>query len=530
MTVLVVGCADPADRAPVPEVEVPRSGGTLHIAQIAPSTLDPAVVYDSYDAALVNQIHAGLLRHDRNFGLRPDLARSWWIDTSGLRYRFELNDDLRFHDGTPVTAHDVSHSWHRVFRIEKARTELARQYLGVIAGTEAFARGEIDSIVGIRVIDARTIEIDLERPYAAFLNVLASEFARVVPRSTTLDTDTPIGCGPFALVEWVAGDRLVLERHDTYHGTPVHIERLVVHTPPDPVLPRAIEAFVDGRLHLVELTTSAADPVEAVDGVELHQRRELSLTFLAFSVDRPPFDDVRVRRAVAHATDAPSLIGVDATRRPPATGVLPPGFPGYEPAVKRLGFAPDRADSLLAAAGFPGGRGLEPIVVGIPRRGEQFEKFALDLCRQLENAGLPVQPRVLDWQRFDRGLRNHEFDAFLLTWIADLPDADSFFYPLFHSTGSVNHLHYVDHEVDAWLDQARGDVDRDHRTSLYRRAERRVLDDAAIVPLHFNSTMFAVRTSVRGFEIASMGGSQLPLRSVWLEAEDPVTARVEVAR
>ena len=515
----VSGCAPDAAREREGNEDRPRTGGVLHLAQIEPSTLDPATVYDSYDAAVVNQIHAGLLRHDRNFGVRPDVATAWTIDHGGLEYHFDLRRGVRFHDGTPLTARDVVHSFERIFRLDSASTVLARQYLGVIAGADAFARGDADSIHGLEALGPHRLAIRLAQPYAPFLNVLASEFARILPRPE--DGVDPgqgrVGCGPFVLREWVPGERLVLERFDDYHGPRPHLDGLVIRTPPPPVLPRAIRGFIEGDVHVVELTNTAAEAVAAVRDARHHQRRELSLTFLAFAVDRPPFDDPAVRRAVAHGVDVGSLAGIDEYRRPSATGVLPPGFPGYEPVDKCLPFAPARAGSLLTAAGHPRGKALPPITIAIPRRGEGFETLALDLCRQIEAIGLDVEPLLVDWNDFDRGLRENAYHAFLLTWMADLPDPDSFFYPLFHSTGSVNHLHYADPDVDAWLDTARSALDRTRRTDLYRRAEQRVLGDATIVPLHFNSTVFATRPSVQGFQVTSMGGANLPLRSVWLD-------------
>ena len=516
---VVAGCAADPQGNPSGRPDHPRAGGVLHLAQIEPSTLDPATVYDSYDAAVVNQIHAGLLRHDRNFSVRPDVATSWTIDHDGLEYRFELRRGVRFHDGTPLTAADVVHSVERVFRIDPESTILARQYLGVIAGTDAFARGEADSIEGLEILGPHALAIRLERPYAPFLNVLASEFARILPRpeSGGDPVDGSVGCGPFALRSWTPGERLVLDRFTDYHGPGAHLDGLVIETPPPPVLPRAIRGFIEGDVHVVELTNTAIEAVAAVRDARVHQRRELSLTFLAFAVDRPPFDDPDVRRAVAHAIDVASLSGIDEHRRPAATGVLPPGFPGYEPLDKCLSFAPARAASLLAAAGHPRGGGLPRVTIAIPRRGEGFETLALDLCHQIEASGLDVEPLLVDWNDFDRGLRSNAYHAFLLTWMPDLPDADSFFYPLFHTGGSVNHLHYSDTELDAWLDTARVELDRTRRTRLYRRAEQRVLEDAAIVPLHFNSTVFAARPSVQDFQVTSMGGANLPLRSVWLD-------------
>lgn len=528
-----MGCAQDTQPPSSPSAETAVDGGEFRIAQIAPSSLDPAQVYDSYDAALVNQLYDGLLQHDTNFTVQPNVARLWRISEDGRTYRFTLEPNVLFHDGSFVTAHDVAFSLERVFRLDPQSTTLARQYLSVIAGTAQFARGETDHIDGIRVIDDLEIEIRLQEPYAAFLNVLASEVARIVPRDYVREhgdevlSTAPIGCGPFALARWDHGSQLVLERFARYHAQPAHLDRLVIVTPPAPVLPHALAGFISGELHAVELTAGGREAFEVVRGAQIHRRRELSLTLLGFNATVAPLDDARLRRALAHAIDVDDLATLKSPGRAPATGVLPPGFPGFSPDPKRLPFDPVRARELLEASGHPDGEGLPVLVIAIPRRTQNDESLALGLCEQLARVGVRARAEYLDWESFDHGLRNSSFAAFLITWVADLPDPDSFFYPLLHTSGSVNYFGYGNETVDAQLDAARSENDRGHRIELYREIERTVLSQAVLVPVHFSSTLFAVQPQVRDFEISSMGGSDLPLHRVWFRAP---TLEREVSR
>ena len=169
-----------ADTAQTAKPE-PVSGGTLHIAQIGPLSLDPGLVDDSYEAALANQIHDGLLRHDSNLNLLPSLATTWQISRDGREYIFQLKEGALFHDGTPVTADDFVFSFSRMFRIDPDLAPLAREYLGVIEGADAYARGEADSISGLSSEGDLVLTIRLAKPYASFLHAVASEFSRVVP-------------------------------------------------------------------------------------------------------------------------------------------------------------------------------------------------------------------------------------------------------------------------------------------------------------------------------------------------------------
>ena len=528
-TLLIFACGLTAcagtgqDQSAQPTIS-PVRGGTLHIAQIEPSSIDPAFVDDSYEAALVNQIYDGLLRHDGNLNLLPALATSWRISRDAREYRFELKRGAFFHDGSPVTAADFVFSFSRIFRLDRAQTRLAREYLGVIEGTGAYASGEADSISGLSTEGDYVLTIRLERPYAAFLHSMASELARVVPHDYVVEhgdeilASAPVGAGPFRLRSWTPGEKIVLDRFDDYHAGPAYLDRIVVHTPPDPVLPRAIAAFRRGELHMVDLTLSGRQGMPEIPEQQLHRRRELSLTFLAFNTRRAPLDNPDVRRAIAHAINIERLTGIGKGGQTVATGVLPPGFPGYTPEVKRLPFDPQLAIALL-------GQSLDPetmpeeIRIAVPKRGTEADLLIEDICHQLRAVGLPARTNYLDWDDFTAGLIADSFDAFVLTWVADLPDPDAFFYPLFHSSGSINYHHFSDPVLDRLLDDARAGTTNVVRMDAYREAEYRILSEAAVVPIYFSTTLLAVAPNVRGVELSSMGVANMRMNRVWLDRD-----------
>lgn len=531
LQVLLVVCGLAAcDRAPspVPEqpAQSPRVGGEFRIAQIEPSHLDPARLSNSYQAALVNQIYDGLLRYDRNFNVLPAVAESWRISRDGKSYDFQLRHGIRFHNGEPLTCDDVIFSLTRVFELDPADAELAQSYLSVIEGAVAFQAGDLDEIPGLVRVNDYELRIELARPYASFLNVLASEMTRIVP-ADLLRADGPdalihhpIGCGPFRLESWTEGRQIVLRRFAEYHGDPAHLDRLVYETPPDFVVEDALERFRAGEVHAVELTNGGEAAIPTLQHAVLHRRQELSLTYLGFDTTQQLFRDARVRRAVAHAID-PVPLAADAEARVPATGILPPGFPGYSPAQRLLPYDPDLARELLSESGARRPR----FVLAVPNRSESTRALVGAMVDQLQAVGFRVEVQWHDWDSFDQGLRENSFDAFLLTWVADLPDPDSFFYPLFHSTGPVNYQHFRNAAVDTLLDQGRTGMTAGRRIDAYRAAERIVLEEAAIVPIHFSQTLVAVQPTVRGFALTSMGMGNVAMRNVCFELPGPEIAR-----
>lgn len=523
---VLIGCNAPSEEPAPQPADQPVRGGTLHIAQIAPASLDPGFVDDSYEAALVNQIHDGLLRHDSNLNLVPSLATSWQISRDGREYRFQLKEGALFQDGTPVHASDFVFSFSRIFRLDPEQATLAREYLGVIEGAADYAAARTDSITGLSTEGDHVLVVRLEKPYASFLHVMASELARVVPEHYVREhgdavlSKAPVGAGPFRLVSWEPGEQIVLERFDQYHAGPAWLDRVVVHTPPDPVLPRAVAAFRRGELHMVDLTLSGRAGMPDIPESRLHRRRELSLTFLGFNERRPPLDDVNVRRAIAHAIDLERLTGMGQEGQTVATGVLPPGFPGYTPESKRLPFDPQLSMSLLEEP-IAEGRMPDRITIAVPKRGSEADLMIEDLCHQLRAVGVPAHTSYLDWDQFTAGLINDSFDAFVLSWVADLPDPDAFFYPLFHSSGTTNHAHFSDPVLDRLLDDARAGTTNVARMDAYREAESRILSEAAVVPINFSTTLVAVADGVRGVELSSMGVANMRLNHVWLE-QSPV--------
>jgi peptide/nickel transport system substrate-binding protein/oligopeptide transport system substrate-binding protein len=506
------------------------------MAQVEPTVLDPAFVDDAYEAALVNQIFDGLLEFDANFNTLPGVAEAWHITRDGRVYTFELQKGIRFHDGTEVRAGDFAYSFTRVFRLDPEQSVLAREYLGHILGAEAFATGAADSIQGLEVLGPYRLRIVLERPYASFLAVLASEQSRVVPRDYVESVGdeafgrNPVGCGPFALSRWERGRRIVLEAFQDHHRGRAHLDSLVYETPGGAVRDIAIQDFLEGRLSAVELTMGGVEAVRRLPEVVIHRRQELSLSFVAFNLSRAPFDDSRVRRAFAHALDLDRLQGMTDGGRVRPNGILPPGFPGYSPEDKLLGYDLERARALLADAGYPDGEGLPEIRHGMGNHSDSDRALLEEIRAQVRRAGFEMTPLLLNWDEFHRGLQEGRFESFSLTWVADIPDPDSFFYPLFHSQGSNNYGAYRQPEVDRLLSDGRVGRTAGARIDVYRLVERKILHDAPIVPLNHSLATIAVRSALRGFTMTAMGAGNLTLESVWFASADDRIPRAEEAR
>lgn len=524
-TLGATGCQDTDEIAPPrASASTPREGGVFQITQSAPSSLDPAKMNDSYEAAVINQLYDGLLTTDTNFNILPAIAESWHISRDGLTYTFRLKHGVRFHDGSEVQSDDVVFSLSRIFRLPEDETYLAREYLSHVEGVEEYAKGRTDEVRGLDALGPYTVRIQLAHSAASFLAVLASEPTRIVPREYVeegppgvLDR-SPVGCGPFRLKEWKAGERLVLERFEDYHAARAHLDRVVFVTPPDSVKQRAVESFLVGADDALELTSGRLSEIASVPDVQIHRRQELSLTFLGFNVQKPPFDDVRLRRAFAQAVDLDALESLREGGRVRPNGMLPPGFPGYTPDPKMPAHDPDHARRLLEVAGHPDGEGLPTIVHAIADPSDSDLALFRGIERQVERVGFEMELETGSWDSFDARLRSGSFSTFSVTWVADIPDPDSFFYPLFHSQGSVNYMRYHSAAVDTLLTAGRRGATEGPRIEAYREVERLLLRDLPVVPINHSLAVLAVRENVRDFSMSPLGVGNLPLEHVWMDA------------
>ncbi|HKI83676.1 MAG TPA: ABC transporter substrate-binding protein [Candidatus Krumholzibacteria bacterium] len=520
---LSAGCHDAARQiAPKPK-KVIHDGGTFRLAQASPRNLDPARLESVYESTVVNQIFDGLVAFDENLNTVPSLAESWTISQDGTVYTFHIKHGVHFHDGSEVTANDFAYSITRTFQLPEDQTELAREYLSHIKGTDEFAKRKVDHITGIEVLSPYEVRITLKRPFAAFLMVLAMDCGKVVPKHYVMSMGTeefgrhPVGAGPFVFEKWVQDEEIVLTAFDDYHLGRAHLDSLVFETPKNDRRDYATNAFLRTQLDLLEVQPGQVDDLEQRAGIKLTSRQELSLTFLALNLEKKPFDDRRVRQAFAMAVDRKNLFGTHDSSRMVPCGILPPGMPGYTRISKLLPHDHHRAMELLAEAGYPDGKGLPPIELVTGDQSAQATVFYAKLASELAEVGFKVTNEHLSWLDFFSRLKAGDGGCFTLNWVADIPDPDSFLYPLFHSHGATNYVHYKNENVDELLDAGRRARSSLDRLQVYREAEQMIVEDAPMVPLFHTVTILAARDQVKGLDLTPMGIGNLNLRKVWFE-------------
>ena len=489
----------------------------------APHCLDPAEVDSVYDSLPVAQLFSGLVALDPGLNVVPALADTWTISRDGRTYTFHLREGVRFHDGEPLTSDDVVFTLQRLLAPSRPKRSIGASYLLVVQGARAFMAGKVRDLPGVVAVDSSRIEIRLERPYLSFLQVLAMVDLRIVPRHVLESKGEaafrrrPIGTGPF-LFESMSKTELRLTANREYYAGAPYLDEVVIRFPDPKESDNGNGRFLRRETEIVEPSPELIDAMQKDPTIAFHRYQELSLTFLGFQTGIPRIADERVRRAIAHAIDRKTLAEMSLVTRREATGILPPGLPGYSPAPKALDYDPAESRRLLAEAGHPGGRGIPPIVAYATVAGNlTLRKTYEALSKQLAAVGLQFVVREVSWSELNARIDDATAPAFQLGWVADLPDPDSFLRTLFEPGGSANYFGFLDDATARSLERGAQETNPLERARIYRDLEKSILDKAPLIPLFHTVGMIASRTTVHGFKPGPMGIGAVDLGKVWIE-------------
>ena len=489
--------------------------------QESPTTLDPALASDAYSCTVIAQIYSPLVGLTSSLEPTPQVADSWTISRDGLTYVFHIREGVRFHHGREVTAHDFVYSLTRVFREPFLSEGLAAGYLDAIDGLSDFLGGKSPEIRGIRALDDRRLEIKLSRPYRPLLSALALDQTAAVPRElierygNAVFEVQPVGCGPFQYVRRDGERGVVLSANrDYFMGQPA-IDSLVFFAPKGDVVEQGADALLDGKATLSVLPANRVEEFRAHRGVALLRWQDLTLAFLGMNATMKPLDDPRVRRAIALAVDRQGVLATQPEGRTMADGILPPGLPGYTPTDKTYARDVRKARTLLAEAGYGPSNPLPTIrlykSVTTNQRTKQIDSL---IVSSLAEAGIRVSTEYVTWPVLDDLITKRKAQMFSLSWVADIPDPDTFLRALFYSSSSTNYFRYSSATVDSLLDKARAADDPTERQRAYERAEAKIIRDAAFVPLYHSASFVGMRDNVVGLEMNPLGISTLAMEKL----------------
>ena len=483
------------------EMGEPKQGGTLRVAfQNEWAGLDPHVVssYSSYQV-LFNVVE-NLTAYDDDLNLVPALAESWEQSEDGLTWTFKLREGVMFHNGREMTAEDVKWSFDRL----------------IDPATGAGNAGNVGPAdTQIEVIDDYTVAITHPEPVGILPQTLAFNPASGIIAMESLEDDgtisVPIGTGPFQISEVEGTTRLVLDRFDDYwqDGYP-YLDQIVIEPIPDDTVRET--ALLGGEVDWV-LAIAPQNYQSLVDNPDIvvDTAPQLSYDYIGMNLTREPFDDVRVRQAIALAIDRQVLceagfFGLCETIQGPVGSGSPWDF-NYEPYDQDI----ERAKALLTEAGYPDGFEME--LLPTTQYGETV-RAAQVLQQQLAEIGIDATINAPEWSEWLELEGNFMYDAYICNWNG-LIDADQYYYLQHRSDQVFNFTGYNNPEFDELVDAGRAISDFDERYQIYEQADEVLVDDAPYIYMYNKEEIRAYAPYVKGFVVRPDQTNYF--KGVWLD-------------
>jgi len=511
LLLLPVACnnAEQSSLPGVEEVLTPEYGDTFIEASIGDaSTLLPVLASDSASSDINGQIYNGLVRYDKDLVIEGELAESWDISADNLTITFHLRKDVKWHDGVPFTAADVKFTYE-LYIDPKTPTAYAESFKQVTA---------------VEVPDPYIFVVHYDKPYAP---ALISWGTPVHPKHLLEGQDVtksplarkPIGTGPYKLVEWQSGEKIVLESNPDYFEGQPYIKRIVYRIIPD--MATQFLELQTGSLDFMGLSPLQYDRQTDTPAFRrlYNKYRYLNFgyTYLGYNLRRTMFQDKRVRQALAFAINKQEIIdGVLLGYGAIATGPYKPDTWVYNPNVPKYDYNPEKARALLAEAGWSDSDGD-----GILDKDGQKFSFAIvtnqgnDLRsktgeiiqRRFKDIGVEVKLRVIEWATFLKEFINPgNFDATILGWTGG-PEPDQ--YNIWHSSKTgprqLNFINFQNAEVDRLLEDGRRVFAEKERKAYYDRFQEILAEEQPYTFLYVGEALPAVSKRFRGVKPAPAG-------------------------
>lgn len=473
-----------------------------------PASLEPGLVKELYSAEIALSLHAGLFTYDAATNVVPYLVSEYEVSDDGLVYTFHLHDSAVWHNGRPVVAADFKAGWERYLDPAVGAQSAGAPWKNVAGGPELFA-GEAEELTGVVALDDHTLEVTLIQPSNTFLQELAVPVTWVVPEEAVVAgsptwVDKPVGAGPFKFVEWVPNVRLVLEANDDFFLGRPQIDRLEYLVVPD--TSTSLAQYEAGELDIVGVPPSALQRIteDPVLGQQLAYFTRAQLRYTGMNQDVfEPFRDVRVRQAFIYAIDRDTIVThVLNNAWTPATGLVPPNIPQFNPDLEAYPYDPVKAQELLADAGYPGGAGFPPVELAT------LDTTIAEAMAAMLTANLGITVEILQPERGDMidGLwAGDRWPFFFFGWTADSPSASVWTYEMLYCGLDSNFSNYCNAEVDAAIDLARGTLDIAESTAYWQQAEMLAMADAAVIPNGYSRFIYLVNPQVEGFAANLLG-------------------------
>lgn len=484
--------------------------------RVEPRTIDPVLNNAVDGSTVIFNIFEGLVRIGLDDAPEAGHAESWNVSKDGLSWTFRLRENLKWSDGVPMTAEHFRYGFLRLLDPENASPYA--HYGFFVKNGEAFYNGKAKpEDVGFRVIDDRTFRMDLEYQSPLLLEYMAyhifyparQEVVKKDPRGWTAKPETIVCNGPFYLADWKHNSEMTIKKNPYYwdaDNVKIDEVRMVMIVDTN----TSLAAFKAGKLDFMKDPPSPLLPQLLKSG-EAKVAPTLGTSFSVFNMTKPPFNDVRVRKAFSLAIDRQLIVDkVTLGGQKPAVGFIPYGIPG---STKKKDFRaegkdylPAKADvaqakKLLAEAGYPDGKGFPKI--SYKYNMNPLNKSLAEALQAMwkQNLGVEVELMNEEWKVFIDTRVQKNYDIARHAYLVDFFDPGSLF-ELWLTGTYENVTGYSNAKYDKLIKATLSEMDHVKRTGYFHEAEKLLMEDAAVLPIYFYSTPYMQSDRVKGIYIS----------------------------
>jgi len=492
-----------------------------------PQSLDPHVISGVPEFNIADALFEGLVYTDpETLEARPAAAESWEVLDEGTRYVFHLRHNLRWSNGDKLTAHDFYYSFQRVLSPGIACPYL--QFFKGIKNAVAYGMGELDdfSQVGFRVVDDYTLEILLEHPHPVLLSFLSNQYFYPVHQATIekfgamdergtpwIRAENMVSNGAFSIKSWDTNVSVVVVPNPYYWDRET-VKLKEVHFIPIESIDAEHRAFSGGQLHITtNIPQHLLGTYMETHPPEFRNHLYLGTYYYGFNTAKPPFDDVRVRKALSMAIDRKQIVGnVVEGGQEAAYSFIPPGAGGYQPDFQ-LTEDLEEARRLLAEAGYPNGEGF-PHTEILYNTSENHKKIA-EAIQQMwkEQLGIQVQPVNMEWKVYLDTRDQGDYQIARAAWVGGVDMSG--YLDIFETGSGNNDSNWSSPEFDALIEEGNRVMDSQKRIQIFQRAEKLLLDDMVVAPMYFYTYHYLVDPRIEGWTDSSI--DRRPLKFVYFK-------------
>jgi ABC-type transport system substrate-binding protein len=524
------------------------AGGTFNYAiNNEPTTLIPRNVVDIYSSNLLKQVYEGLVALDpKSLEIKPGLAKEWSVSADGQTIHFELRDSVYFHKHSAIkgvnkfTAEDVVYTIELACTPHKNETNSAYYsiFMNVLEGAKEFFNQETDHISGLN-IRGNTLEMQLLERDVNFVHKLTQTAALIVSKKAIeagLEGKL-IGTGPFKFKERRKKNdikEIVLVRNKKYYGKDSkghrlpYLDTLILKIENKKI--KQLEMFENGEIHLIEgLPPSKVSVMLGEGKIEdfnskppkyiLTRKPLLATQYYYFNLLKPKFQDVKVRKAINYAIDREAIIANilnNQAYQKGDGGIIPPtAFSGYTSEIVKensYNFQPEKANRLLAQAGYPNGKGFPPVQLKF-NIGTIHSAVAKEIANQLKaTLNIEVELESVSFKKKVADQQNANGDIFRSSWFAEYNSPESFLMTAYGKTvpedslkiSTNNFSRYQNKEFDILFEKGKRSTDIIERYRFFAEAESILMRDAPYIILWYEETIKIIHSNVRNLNINAM--------------------------